>query len=193
VLVPAAIMGLGLAGLPLTGGALAKLAIKPVLGEGWAGTLGTLSSLATALLMTHFLFRVAAMPAPVTPAALPGGLRWPWLIVAAASVFVPWALYLTVMDGSVAYALSPDVLWASLWPVVLGAALAAAVQRWGGSLPRIPDGDVVVLVAARVERIASRTGAGLEWLDGTLRQWPVAVLSLLAVSVILAGLMLVRA
>lgn len=193
VLVPAAIMGLGLAGLPLTGGALAKLAIKPVLGDGWAGTLGTLSSLATALLMTHFLFRVAAMPAPVTPAALPGRLRWPWLIVAAASVVVPWALYLTVMSGSVAYALSPATLWASLWPVVLGAALAAAVRRWGSRLPRVPDGDVVVLIAARVERVAGRTGAALEWLDGALRQWPVAILSLLAVSIILTALMLARA
>jgi formate hydrogenlyase subunit 3/multisubunit Na+/H+ antiporter MnhD subunit len=192
VLVPAAIMGLGLAGLPLTGGALAKLAIKPVLGDGWAGTLGTLSSLATALLMTHFLFRLAALPAQATPGALPGRLRWSWLLVAAASVVVPWALYLTVMGGSVAYALSPATLWASLWPVVLGAALAAAVRHWGSRLPRVPDGDIVMLIAARVARVAVRTADALEWLDGALRRWPIAVLSLLAVSVILAGLMLAR-
>jgi formate hydrogenlyase subunit 3/multisubunit Na+/H+ antiporter MnhD subunit len=190
VLVPAAIMGLGLAGLPLTGGALAKLAIKPVLGDGWAGTLGTLSSLATALLMTHFLFRVAALPAAVAPALLPGRLRWSWLIVAAASVLVPWALYLTVMSGSVAYALSPATLWASLWPVVSGAALAAALRHWGSRLPRVPDGDIVMLVAARVGRVAVRTAEALEGLDAALRQWPVAVLSLLAVLVILAALML---
>jgi hypothetical protein len=97
-----------------------------------------------------------------------------------------------VMSGSVAYALSPASLWASLWPVVLGAALAAAVQRWGGRLPRVPDGDVVMLIAARVERVAGRTAAALEWLDGALRQWPVAVLSLLAVSVVLAALVLAR-
>jgi multicomponent Na+:H+ antiporter subunit A len=192
VLIPAAIMGLGLAGLPLTGGALAKLAIKPVLGEGWAGTLGTVSSIATALLMTHFIFRVAAMPAPVTPLALPARLRWPWLIVAAASVLVPWALYLTVMRGSVAYALSPASLWASLWPVALGAALAAMLEHWGSRLPRVPDGDVVVLIAARVERVAGRMAAALEWLDRALRQWPVAVLSLVAVAVILVALMLAR-
>ena len=154
--------------------------------------LGTLSSLATALLMTHFLFRVAALPAQATPGGLPGRLRWSWLIVAAASVVVPWALYLTVMRGSVAYALSPATLWASLWPVVAGAALAAALRHWGSGLPRVPDGDLVVLVAARVERVAGRTSAALEWLDGALRQWPVAVLSLLAVSVILAALMLAR-
>nr|WP_294553860.1 proton-conducting transporter membrane subunit [uncultured Rhodopila sp.] len=193
VLVPAAIMGLGLAGLPLTGGALAKLAIKPVLGDGWAGTLGTLSSLATALLMTHFLFRLAALPQQATPAALPGRLRWSWLLVAAASVLVPWALYLTVMGGSVAYALSPASLWASLWPVAVGAALAAALRHWGSRLPRVPDGDIVMLVAARVARVAVRTADALEWLDGALRQWPIAVLSLLAVVVILAALMLARA
>nr|WP_294524578.1 complex I subunit 5 family protein [uncultured Rhodopila sp.] len=192
VLVPAAIMGLGLAGLPLTGGALAKLAIKPVLGDGWAGTLGILSSLATALLMTHFLFRLAALPEAVAPNALHGRLRWSWLMIAAASVVVPWALYLMVMSGSVAYALSPASLWASLWPVVVGATLAAGLRPWGSRLPRVPDGDIVMLVAARVARVAGRTAAALEWLDGALRQWPVAVLSLLAISAILAALMLVR-
>jgi formate hydrogenlyase subunit 3/multisubunit Na+/H+ antiporter MnhD subunit len=189
VLIPAAVMALGLAGLPLTGGGLVKLAIKPVLGEGWAGTLGSLSSAATALLMTHFLFRVAALPAPVTPPSLPSGLRWPWLFVAATSVVVPWALYLTVLGGSIGYALSAASLAASLWPVLLGVALALALQRWGSRLPRAPDGEIVVLVAARVERVVGGTAAYLERLDALLRQWPVAVLSLLAVVVILAALM----
>jgi multicomponent Na+:H+ antiporter subunit A len=163
-----------------------------VLGDGWAGMLGTLSSVATALLMTHFLFRVAALPALDTPPALPGRLRWSWLIIAAASVVVPWMMYLTVMNGSIAYALSPVALWASFWPVVVGVALATALRHWGSRLPRVPDGDVVMLIAARVARVAGRTAAALEWLDGTLRQWPVAVLSLLVVSVILAALMLAR-
>ena len=41
---PAAFIGLGLAGLPLTGGALTKDATKDILGEGLVGTLAVLSS-----------------------------------------------------------------------------------------------------------------------------------------------------
>jgi hypothetical protein len=96
------------------------------------------------------------------------------------------------LGGSIGYALSAASLAASLWPVLLGVVLALALQRWGGHLPRAPDGDIVVLVAARVERVAGGTAAYLERLDAFLRQWPVAVLSLLAVVVILAALMFGR-
>jgi len=46
LLVPAAVLALGLGGLPLTGGALAKLAVKTPLGDGLVGWLGTLSAIA---------------------------------------------------------------------------------------------------------------------------------------------------
>ena len=62
VLVPGAAIALGLAGLPLTGGALAKLAAKVPFGYGFAGLLATCSAAGTALLMLHFLHRVASMP-----------------------------------------------------------------------------------------------------------------------------------
>ena len=44
IMVPAAIIALGFGGLPLTGGALAKLAVKPALGYGLAGSLGMLAA-----------------------------------------------------------------------------------------------------------------------------------------------------
>jgi formate hydrogenlyase subunit 3/multisubunit Na+/H+ antiporter MnhD subunit len=190
VLVPASIVGLGLAGLPLTGGMLAKLAVKPALGDGLAGTLGSVSSVATALLMTHFLFRVAALPEAVTPPTLPGRLRWPWLFVAIASVVVPWALYLTVMGGSTLYALSLGSLWASLWPVLLGVGVAVGLQHWQAELPALPYGGVVLLVGDRVAAAAQAVAVGMERIDGVLRQWPIAVLSLLFLLVVLTALML---
>ena len=65
-LILAGLMALGLAGLPLTGGYLAKLAVKDAFGSGWPYALATASSAGTALLMTHFLFRlVAAHPSPL--------------------------------------------------------------------------------------------------------------------------------
>ena len=60
VLVPGMVIALGLAGLPLTGGALAKLAAKDPLGYGIAGTVATLSASGTRLLMLHFLHRLVS-------------------------------------------------------------------------------------------------------------------------------------
>ena len=65
VVVPGVVIALGLAGLPLTGGALAKLAVKDPLGYGIAGTLATLSASGTTLLML-------SAPARIDRGARPG-------------------------------------------------------------------------------------------------------------------------
>ncbi len=189
VLLPAAVLAVGLGGLPLTGGALAKLVVKPPLGDGIVGLLATLSSAGTTLLMLHFLRRLVATSAhdAQSPAA---PLILPWLAMAFASVAVPWALYLTVMGGTVADAVGPASLWSAAWPVLLGGVLAVGLWRWGGSLPEVPEGDVVVLVSEDAKGLARATGSMLERLDGMLRQWPAAGVSLLAVAVVLAALML---
>ena len=58
-LILTAVLALSLAGLPLTGGALAKLAVKGPLGYGLAASLANVSAAATALLMLHFVTRLA--------------------------------------------------------------------------------------------------------------------------------------
>ncbi|TVQ85258.1 MAG: hypothetical protein EA400_16270 [Chromatiaceae bacterium] len=60
VLGAAALLGLSLAGLPLTAGVLAKLVLKPILGEGTIGLLASLAAAGTTLLMLHFTLRLAA-------------------------------------------------------------------------------------------------------------------------------------
>jgi multicomponent Na+:H+ antiporter subunit A len=190
VLLPACVLALGLGGLPLTGGALAKLVVKPALGEGIVGLLATLSSAGTTLLMLHFLSRLKAASALDAPRQGASPLSLPWLAMAFASVAVPWALYLTVMGGALSDALAPAALWSSVWPVLLGGIFAVGLWRWGGSLPEVPEGDVVVLVAEDAKGLARAVGSMLERLDGLLRQWPVAGVSLLAVAVVLAALML---
>ena len=74
-LVLAAVLALSLAGLPLTGGALAKLALKAEFAGGFAATLATLSSIGTALLMTHFLIRLA-VPLPGAAQECPGTVSY---------------------------------------------------------------------------------------------------------------------
>uniref|UniRef100_UPI00378463C5 c-type cytochrome n=1 Tax=Piscinibacter sp. TaxID=1903157 RepID=UPI00378463C5 len=54
MLLPAAVIAVGLGGLPLTGGALTKEVAKSLMGDGPAGVLATLSAIGTTVLMLHF-------------------------------------------------------------------------------------------------------------------------------------------
>jgi multicomponent Na+:H+ antiporter subunit A len=190
VLIPAAVLALGLGGLPLTGGALAKLAVKAQFGEGVVGVLATLSAAGSTLLMLHFLRRLAQTVARDSEAALPPArYTWPWLIMAFAAVAVPWALYPAAESGSALEALAPGNLWAALWPVLLGGALAVGLWRWGHRLPRVPEGDVVV-VGESALRETVPWGEAIERADAYLRRWQVASLSLLALVIILGAAML---
>ena len=186
VLLPAAILALGFGGLPLTGGALAKAAVKPPLGEGALGLLATLAAAGSTLLMLHFLQRLRSNPAADPQARAPAVLAAPWLTLALAAVLIPWALFLSAGIGTLADVLAPAALWKALWPVLLGAGLGLALLRWGELLPHVPEGDVVVL-AERAVRTSLPFGDALERADVILRQWPVAGLSLLTLMVVLAA------
>jgi hypothetical protein len=110
--------------------------------------------------------------------------------MALASIVVPWMVYLTVMGGTVADAIAPASVWSAAWPILLGGVLAIGLWRWGGELPRIPDGDIADVVVVGATSLAGTIGLTLERLDGVLRRWSVAGVSLLAVAVVLAALML---
>jgi hypothetical protein len=201
---PAALLALAIGGLPLTGGALAKLAVKAPLGEGAIASLATLSAATTTLVLLHALRRMAAGAAAEAAARPPAGLVLPWLALAlaVAAVVVPWGLHLGVMGGTLGYALAPAALWSGLWPVLLGGVLALLLRRM--PLPAVPEGDIL-LPAGRVLRAVLRAAAAvplphrphlrsraasfggvLATADATLRRWPAAALSLLAVSLLVA-------
>jgi hypothetical protein len=189
VLLPAAVLALGLGGLPLTGGAVAKLAVKVPLGNGVVGMLATLSGAGSTLLMLHFVARLVQAVTQGAPGAAPRRLVRPWLATALASVAVPWALYLATGGGSSSEALAPAAFWAALWPVLVGGVLAMGLWRWGGRLPRIPEGDVVV-VAESARNLTRGAGEALVRTDAVLRQWPLAAVSALALAIILGVSML---
>ena len=70
--------------------------------------------------------------------------------------------------------------------LALGAALAYALRGYTERLPRIPEGDMVVLAEAllpRLQRLLNR----LDRLDELLRQWPVAGLLLLVITIALGA------
>jgi len=183
VLAGTALVALGLAGLPLSGGALAKLAIKAPLGHGAFAVLTTLSAAGTAALMFHFLQRLQQSFAHEPDAAAAVGLILPWIGLVVSAFALPWLFFSGLIapdpDMFSAYA-----LWSAGWPIILGAAVWAAFATFGQSLKRIPEGDIVVFG----EALAQRSGAWAETIerwDATMRRWPVAGLSLLSLAVIL--------
>ena len=189
VLIPAAVLAVGLGGLPLTGGMLAKLAVKPQFGGGVFAIFATLSAVASTLLMLHFLHCLVQTAARDRAPAAPAALTRPWLVVAFAAVAVPWIVYPTIESGSLLAAVAPATLWTALWPVLIGGVLAVGLWRWVDHLPRLPMGDVVVTGETAVGASIS-WGKALERADGFLRQWPVASLSLLTVAIVLGVAML---
>ncbi len=186
VLLPAAVLALGLGGLPLTGGALAKLALKPELGKGFAGALAALAAAGSILLMLHFLRRLAALPRRVPASAAPARLSSLWLVAAFASLALPWLLFPLAGTGQREDSLAPLALWAGVWPVLAGAAIGAGLQRSGWRQPRMPPGNIVVAGEAAF-RAAAKGADAVERLDQTLRRWPVACLSLVVLAVLLAA------
>jgi hypothetical protein len=87
--------------------------------------------------------------------------------------------------------LAPELLWKALLPVLLGAILAAVLWRWVRRRPHIPEGDIVV-VLDRCVKIAPAWGRTIEQAEGTLRQWHVAGISLLALTVALGAALLAQ-
>lgn len=170
VLAVMAVLGLSLAGLPLTSGALAKYAVKPLFGDGLAATLATLSAAGSTVLMLHFLRLLggAAKPGAETP---PAGIVWPWAIVALAAFAGPWTIFGAATALPLAASLGAKALWAALWPIGLGAALWAGLRVF--RLPAVPEGDVIVL-ADRLAPVVARAGGAVEQADAWLRRWPVA-------------------
>jgi formate hydrogenlyase subunit 3/multisubunit Na+/H+ antiporter MnhD subunit len=177
-LVLAAALALSLAGLPLTGGALAKLAAKAQFVGGWPALLATLSSIASAMLMTHFLMSLRALPADAaeearreTPAAL---IRfWPALVLGA--LLLPW--FFADAPGE---ALSLGKIWDGVWPVAIGVLAALGWRRMAISAPVIPAGDSIVLYERGFARMMA-LGPAFEAADARLRQWPAAASSLLLI------------
>jgi len=191
MLLPVAIIAVGLGGLPLTGGALAKIVVDGPLGDGTASKIATVSAVGTTLLMLQFLRSLARTASQDPQATAAAGLVWPWLATAVVSLVVPWTLYLAVPSGTLPDPLAPAVLWKALWPVLLGAVLAIGLWRWSRWLPRIPEGDVVVALDSGVQ-VAVAWGKAMERMDSVLRQWPVAGVTLLILTVALGAALFAR-
>ncbi len=177
-------LALSLAGLPFTGGALAKGALKTLMGSGLAATLANLSSAASAMLMLRFVTRLPRPATALRSQAAPAGLIDPWPLAALGALILPYGLYPFVGGWSDAFTLAK--LWDGLWPILVGAVLAALLARAGDRLPRVPVGDAVGVWETLFTRSLAVSSV-FERTDSALRRWPAAGLALLAIALLLAA------
>jgi hypothetical protein len=164
-------LALCLAGLPFTGGALAKAAARPA----------AASSTGSAMLMLHFVSRLPfSSRFDATASPMPLVRSWPWAAVGA--LLLPYLLFPFV--GAFGHNLSFSKLWDALWPILVGGLLAAGLAGVAHRLPRIPTGDTIVAGEAAFDRTLS-AGALFAWVDTAFRRWPAAGLALLAITLAL--------
>ncbi len=186
VLFPAALIAVGLAGLPLTGGALAKLVAKGPLVNGLVGLLASLSAAGSTLLMLYFLRCLAQEADRTSERVASARILYPWLGMVVATLVVPWGFYLCGGIGSLSEAIAPDALWKLLWPILVGGLLALVLRKWGQGLPTIPNGDVASF-GGIVSQVSVVLAERCETADRRLRRWPVACLSILVVAILLVA------
>lgn len=166
---------LGFAGLPLSGGALGKLAFKDVAGSGATGVLFALAAIGSTVLMLHFL---KLLRSPDRDAAEGTISSASWIAAAAAASLLQWGLFSAVTGVSASYALTPGVLFDLAWPVLAGTLLAWALAAAGPRLPQLPPGDVSAAMAAAAERKLSRIAQLVTRFEIHAHQWSVSSLTL---------------
>jgi formate hydrogenlyase subunit 3/multisubunit Na+/H+ antiporter MnhD subunit len=131
-----------LAGLPFTGGALAKGLLKEqlyLLPDFWTTLIPWLlpfSSFGTALLMARFLY----LGFNKTPHSEQTSLLVWWLLLAGL-VMLPWLSPLSIVWI--------DAIWGMTWPLLLALALAwlacrSKLAQVLGKIPGLPPGDILV-------------------------------------------------
>ncbi|MFU8865127.1 MAG: proton-conducting transporter membrane subunit [Rhodobacterales bacterium] len=142
-LVVAAVVAASVAGLPLSGGALAKSVSKSGLTDDLALLL-SLSSVTTTLILVWFLHRLWALPMAET-APERWGLRLVLPTTAGVlAMLAPWLLWADWSDQALGYNLAQATLTDAIWPVLVALPVALILLR--KALPAVPPGDLLLVL-----------------------------------------------
>jgi multicomponent Na+:H+ antiporter subunit D len=96
----------------------------------------------------------------------------------------PWEWYLSVPAGTSSKPLAFEAVLKAFWPIVGGGVLAILLGHWGQRLAHLPFAKILVEMFGPARRTALALGRMIERVDGMLRQWQVAVVSLLVVAIL---------
>jgi formate hydrogenlyase subunit 3/multisubunit Na+/H+ antiporter MnhD subunit len=191
-----AIGGVALIGVPPSGAYLAKALLLEAAAETeqwwW-----TVVIQAGGIFTSSYILLVLANA--LAPAGKPILLRAPAsrsrelaaLALAVCSLFLGvfnWKPYLSVPDGIMSNPFALKEFSNALWPILTGAVLALLLGRWD----RTPFEKILVTRVSPVRRTALALGGAVERIDGMLRQWPTAGMSLLALALLLGAAMIVN-
>ena len=183
-----AMLGLGLAGLPLTGGAFAKYAIKAAPTSDTVVVLLAVSAVGTAALMLHVVMLLLGSDARSGETR---GLVGPCVVLGLVGMVLPAVLFPAVTGVPLAAAVSPDALFGAAWPIALGAGLAVLVHRLRDRIPEVPAGDLFALAARLAPAVARLSGMAAA-ADRALGRWQVAGITVVGLVVVLSTVMLAR-
>jgi formate hydrogenlyase subunit 3/multisubunit Na+/H+ antiporter MnhD subunit len=181
VFLPCALLALGMAGLPFTGGALAKMASKSVLGSGMAATMASVSAAGTALLMLHFLRQLWRMERPEKQRA--SDLMATFWALAVVGMVVRWAVYVGAGFGRFKDPFAAKTVMYSMLPIAAGCVVFLIFMRI--RLPAVPAGDVANCFHW-LRRLSDWIGQVSARSDFGFRRWTVAAGILLG-AVLLVG------
>ena len=155
LLLLSALIAGSIAGLPGTGGALAKAAIKPGF-DGWAYWLVSASAVTTTLLFVHWLSRCLQLPAAGTPSSPQRAALITVAVLLPAAVAVALPLWQWSGLTSAPWpTLEQTRLIDGVWPIALAGVIAVVGVVSGAyrRLPRIPEGDLAVLLERGAARL----------------------------------------
>lgn len=147
----AGLAALSIAGVPMLGGALVKLAAKTGLEDALALILA-LTSVTTTLVLAWFLYLLSQTEAK-------SARGWPWLLAGVLlltllAMFLPWQM-LTGKAGIVISPASLSAIGDALWPVAVGLAAFALVRSF--PLPERPPPDILDVVDGYAARLRDFT------------------------------------
>jgi NADH:ubiquinone oxidoreductase subunit 5 (subunit L)/multisubunit Na+/H+ antiporter MnhA subunit len=193
-----ALAGVALIGVPSSGAYLAKELLLQATAETdqWWWTVviqagGIFTSGYVVLVLAHTL---APADAPVAQRLRVSRLgEAAALVLALCSLvlgLVHWQAYLVIPHDARSDPLSLDALVKTLWPILAGGVLAIVLGRWRNRLARTLFGKGLVPIVGLVRRTSLTLAGMIERVDGLLRQWPVAGLSLLVLAILFGAAML---
>ena len=196
VMATAALMALAVAGLPFTGGALAKLALKDAMLDGPTLTFVIFSAIGTTLLLGRFVLQLAQTGKDSEDARPSTASVVPWLLVSALAIVVPWLLFEATFGAPAAQVLEPDKLWDGIWPILAACGIAVLAAAEPGSDLTAPAKRIGQLVLAALQRLprpslpeptllyamAERSGELAERLETGLVRWSIAGTVLMALA-----------